>query len=219
MYIVTKYYCMDGFQGPRVIEPDTDEFISALAAGNNAQLMVAASASFAAAFSKTLALVSAARQTGGRVISILPDHNVVHSLIKALGHENATHVHFVVGDGQTVIVNEYREVADFVLIDCDLKSHERIVRALRCGRNPNGLTVVGFNAFGDGSWRSGGSRTSQLLPIGDGLLVTKITATAVTLDDGECNAGKRRSQWVVRVDKCTGEEHVFRVRTPKVVQV
>jgi hypothetical protein len=74
---------------------------------------------------------------------------------------------------------------------------------------------VGYNAFSKRSWRSGGSKT-QLLPIGGGLLVTRI-ATDAKIADG-CGCGKR-SHWVVKVDKCTGEEHVFRVRFPQGKQI
>ncbi|KAL0299411.1 UNVERIFIED_CONTAM: hypothetical protein Sradi_6600900 [Sesamum radiatum] len=52
---------------------------------------------------------------------------------------------------------------------------------------------------------------AHLLPIGDGLLVSRV---AVKAENGRCGggAGKIRSRWVVKVDKYTGEEHVFRVR-------
>ena len=59
-------------QGQKAKEPAVAEFISALAAGNTAQLMVVACAG--AADSTTLALVTAAHQTGGHVVCIVPSH-------------------------------------------------------------------------------------------------------------------------------------------------
>lgn len=78
-------------------EPDVSEFISALAAGNKAKLMVLACAG--AADSTTLALVAAAHQTGGRVICILREFDKLNPSIEFLQH-NAMHVEFVIGDAE-----------------------------------------------------------------------------------------------------------------------
>ncbi|XWS37708.1 hypothetical protein CRYUN_Cryun19dG0068100 [Craigia yunnanensis] len=126
---------------------------------------------------------------------------------KILGYD-ACHAEFVVCEAQNLLLSHYTE-ADFVLIDCNQENHEGILRAVRAGRKRNGALVVGYNAFSKGSWRSSGSKT-QLLPIGEGLLVTRIAAKA-KIDGGF----GRKSKWVVKVDKCTGEEHVFRVRFPQ----
>lgn len=193
-------------QGQRANEPDVVEFVSALAAGNNARLMVVACSG--AADYTTLALVAAAQQTGGRVVCIFRGKEEIHLSEKALGINNVRHIEFVIGEAQSLVLNYYKE-ADFVLIDCNLENHEGILKAVQMGQKQNGAVVVGTNAFCKGSWRSGGART-QLLPIGGGLLVTRIAAS------GGCGTNERRkSQWVVKVDKCTGEEHVFRVRFPQ----
>lgn len=194
-------------QGQKAKEPDVAEFISALAAGNNAQLMVVACAS--AANSTTLALVAAAHQTGGRVVCILRGHEELQLSKQVLGFD-ACHVEFVIGEAQILLLTHYSE-ADFVLIDCNLENHEGILGAVQAGKKQNGAIVVGFNAFSKGSWWSSGSKT-QLLPIGQGLLVTRIAANAKI---GSGCGYRKRSHWVVKVDKCTGEEHVFRVRFPQ----
>ncbi|MBA0559328.1 hypothetical protein Golob_016294 [Gossypium lobatum] len=196
----TKAYLKTLKMGQNGKEPNAAEFISALAAGNNAQLMVAACAD--AADYTTLALVAAAHQTGGRVICILPGTEQLRSSKQILGYD-ACRVEFVVGDARNLLLSRYTE-ADFVLIDCNLENHEGMVRAVPAGTKRNGAVVVGYNAFAKGSWWSGGSKT-QLLPIGEGLLVTRIKPNALV----------KRSQWIVKVDKCTGEEHVFRVRFPQ----
>ncbi|OIT26878.1 hypothetical protein A4A49_57320 [Nicotiana attenuata] len=99
--------------GKRATEPNGAEFISALAAGNNVQLMVVAYANVAD--STTLALVAAAQQTGGRVV-------------------------------------------------------------------------------------------------GEGLLLTRIGAKAKKVT---AQGMENRGHWIVKVDKCIGEEHVYRVKSPR----
>lgn len=145
--------------------------------------------------------------------------NLIQS--KRLLGVDSRHVQFVVGDAQNLLLTRYNE-AEFVLIDCNLDNHESVLDSVRAGRKRNGAVVVGYNAFSKGSWRcSRGSRT-QLLPIGEGLLMTRIAANAVE-SYSNVNGGKgdnnnrfgKRSQWVVKIDKCTGEEHVFRVRFPQ----
>ncbi|KAJ7975564.1 S-adenosyl-L-methionine-dependent methyltransferase [Quillaja saponaria] len=210
----TKAYLSTLKMGQKAKEPDVAEFISALAAGNNAQLMVVACAS--AADSTTLALVAAANQTGGHVICIVPGLEELHASQEFLGTDSVQ-VHFVIGEPQELLLTRYPE-SDFVLINCNLQNHEGILRAVEASRKRNGTVVVGYNAFCKGSCWSCGSRT-QLLPIGGGLLVTKFAANARIPINNGCGIIKR-SHWVVKVDKCTGEEHVFRVRFPqgKVIQ-
>ncbi|KAK7278357.1 hypothetical protein RJT34_23385 [Clitoria ternatea] len=212
----TRAYLSTLKMGHKGKEPDVAEFISALAAGNNAQLMVVACAT-AGNYSTTLALVAAAHQTGGKVICIVHDHDELNASKNALGVA-AYHVQFMVGEPQQLLLNQY-EAADFVLIDCNLENHDEILKAVQEGRKQNGTLVVGYNALScRGSCLSCGSKT-QLLPIGEGLLVTRFGINDTSPKHGS-RMGKFKSRWVVKVDKCTGEEHVFRVRFPqgKVIQ-
>ncbi|KAK7283707.1 hypothetical protein RIF29_13427 [Crotalaria pallida] len=214
----TKAYLSTLKMGQRAKEPAVAEFISALAAGNNAQLMVVACAGVAD--SNTLALVAAANQTGGHVVCIVRGDEE-HKASKAVLGKSASQVHFIFGEAQELLLNQYVAIADFVLIDCNLVNHQYILRAVQCGNKQNGTMVVGYNAFScrGSSWRASGSKT-QLLPIGEGLLVTRFGATASTSPKCGTGTGKIRSHWVRRVDKCTGEEHVYRIRFPqgKVIQ-
>ncbi|KAL5081107.1 hypothetical protein RYX36_009528 [Vicia faba] len=184
-------------------EPSVAEYISALAAGNNAQLMVVACA--AAADLTTFALIAAANQTNGNVICIVPDNEDLLASKYFLG-EYSNKVKFMIGkEAQELdVLNK----ADFVAIDCNLVSHEEIVKLVQigAGNKKRSVVVVGYNAFScKGSWRSCGSKT-QLLPIGEGLLVTRFGS-------GMCKSGP--SRWIVKFDKLTGEEHVYRVRLPQ----
>nr|AFK49289.1 unknown [Lotus japonicus] len=216
----TKAYLNTLKMGQKAKEPNVAEFISALAAGNNAQLMVVACAS--AADSNTLALVAAAHQTGGKVICIVSGHEELNASKIALGVASH-HVQFMVGEAQKLLLSDKFVAADFLVIDCNLENHEEILKAVQEGsREKNGTVVVGYNAFScRGSWLSScGSKTkTQLLPIGEGLLVTRFGVSDNSPKHGS-KMGKMKSRWVVKVDKCTGEEHVFRVRFPhgKVIQ-
>ncbi|OIW07879.1 hypothetical protein TanjilG_19980 [Lupinus angustifolius] len=211
----TKAYLSTLKMSQRAKEPAVAEFISALAAGNNAQLMVVACDSVAD--STTLALVAAANQTGGHVVCIVPGNEELKASKNVLGLFSCQ-VHFIVGDAKDLLLNQY-EAADFVLIDCNLVNHQEIFRVVQGGKQ-NSTMVVGYNAFRcRGSWRSCGSKT-QLLPIGEGLLVTRFGAKPTTCSKYGPEIKKNRSHWVKRVDQCTGEEHVYKIRFPqgKVIQ-
>ncbi|PIA50020.1 hypothetical protein AQUCO_01300627v1 [Aquilegia coerulea] len=145
----TKAYLRTLKMGKRNKQPDVAEFVSALAAGNSAQLMVDVCSGIAGA--TTLALVAAAQQTGGRVVCILQGFDELCLSEEALGPD-ANHVQL---------------------------SLERCIS----------LTTNIRADFG--------------------LLVTRIPAT----NKVEVVAAKR-SRWVVRIDQCTGEEHVFMIRSP-----
>ncbi|RWR87542.1 Protein of unknown function DUF1442 [Cinnamomum micranthum f. kanehirae] len=189
--------------GKKVMEPDMTEFISALAAGSSAQLMVEACGGIAGA--TTLALVAAAHQTGGRVVCILQGLDELESSKQAIGKE-VNYVEFIIGDAQMLLLNDYMG-ADFVLIDCNMVEHQKVFAAAQMGANSHGAMIMGYNAFHKGACWSG-SRT-DLLPIGDGLQVMRIQGC------GKASSPRtRKSRWVVRVDQCTGEEHVFRITSP-----
>lgn len=187
-------------QGKRGKEPDVAEFISAIAAGNNAQLMVIASASIAG--STTLALVAAAHQTGGRVIYILPDSKGLDASKNVVGHY-VNSIEFVIGDAKGLLLDDCKG-ADFVLIDCDIDDHNGVFLAALKGTKPNGALIVGYNAFHKGSWQS--EFNTHFLPIGEGLLVTRTRIASKKVDNGQ-----RKSHWIAKVNKWTGEEHVFRI--------
>ncbi|KAL5073186.1 hypothetical protein RYX36_012170 [Vicia faba] len=188
-------------------EPDIAEFISAIAAGNNAKLMVVASASVVG--SVMLALTAAAQQTLGRVVSISCDQNEMQESRKALGVDKKC-VEFVVGDAISLLLSAYKG-ADFVLVDCDMSNAREVFLAAFKGANKDGALVVGYNV------RHRALRWSQLratyLPIGEGLLVTKIDLN-MKKDNDMVGQRNKKSHWIVQVDTCTGEEHIFKVTSP-----
>lgn len=150
-----------------------------------------------AADSTAVALLAAAHQTGGRLVCILrgPDELTVSQA--TLG----SNVEFVVGDAMVLLQERYKG-SDFVAVDCNLGNSEEIISAvqLKGSRVHENTIVLGYNAFCTETWRNSPLRT-QLLPIGEGLLLTRVAKRP------------SKSNWIVKVDKCTGEEHVYRVRS------
>ncbi|KAL6007959.1 hypothetical protein ACLOJK_033464 [Asimina triloba] len=200
----TKAYLQTMKMGKRPKQPGVFEFISALAAGSNAQLMVEACSGVAG--STTLALATAAHQTGGRVVCVLRGADEAAASEEVVG-TMAKHIEFVVGDAPTLLLSDLAG-ADFVLVDCNMVEHEEILRSVQASRaNSRGAVVVGYNAFCSGSWWSG--LQTHLLPFGNGLQVMRIKKGGA--EDKGCDGCSRKSRWVIRVDQCTGEEHVFRV--------
>ncbi|KAK6132182.1 hypothetical protein DH2020_034065 [Rehmannia glutinosa] len=143
----TNAYLRTMRMGKNAKEPNGAEFISALAAGNNARFTVVACGG--ASDSTTLALATAAQQTGGRA--------------------NANNVEFVIGDAKDLLLNIYKD-SDFVAIDCNLENHEAIISALQekakhNQNNNNNTIVLGYNAFCKESWRNSALKT-QLCRLG-----------------------------------------------------
>ncbi|CAL5185036.1 unnamed protein product [Lathyrus oleraceus] len=209
----TKAYLNTLKMDLKIKEPSIAEFISALAAGNNAQLMVVACA--AAADLTTFALIAAANETNGNVICIVPNNEDLLASKYFLG-AYSNKVKFIIG--KEVQEFDVLNKADFVVIDCNLVNHEEIVELVQIGdgNKQKGVSVIGYNAFSyKGSWRSCISKT-QLLPIGEGLFLTRFGENnAITPKFGSGLRKSARSRWIVKVDKCTGEENVYRIRIPQ----
>ncbi|KAK4738635.1 hypothetical protein R3W88_002332 [Solanum pinnatisectum] len=187
--------------GERGKAPDVTEFISAMAGGNNSQLMVMACTGHPG--SVLLGLVAAAHQTGGRVVCILRSEEEMH----AIKGDYAKFVEFVIGDDVKTLLASNYEGADFVLIDCKLEDFQQVFEAAQQGVSVKSAFIVGYNALHEGPKLSFDHK-GYFLPIGEGLLVSKIRVS-----QGKNIGGGRRSHWVVEVDECTGEEHLYRVST------
>ncbi|CAA7035086.1 unnamed protein product [Microthlaspi erraticum] len=224
----TKAYLSTLKMDHRSKEPNVAEFISALAAGNNAKKIAVACAGAANA-DILVALIAAANQTRGRVVCVLRGIEELIISKKMLEPSEIHQIQFVVGESNdNALINDHFGEADFVLVDCNLDNHQEIVTKIvnhheENARNVCGsgvAVVVGYNAFSRGSWRFSDGRKTQFLPIGEGLLVTRVNDNGnynqkMMMMMNKNNHHAKKSHWVVRVDKCTGEEHVFRVRVPR----
>ncbi|MQM07536.1 hypothetical protein Taro_040373 [Colocasia esculenta] len=197
------------------IEPEMNEFISALAAGMSAQLIVEVSTE---ASKSTIALAAAARQTGGRLVCILPEPDTLEESKEAIEESGLLDmVEFMVGDPYKLLP-KYENI-DFSLVDCKMESNKGLLSVLDV--NPNRAVVVANHLEGcwEGLYREvkahkgkrGEVRTMKH-PIGNRLEVTVI---------GEGDGFRRviptnkqrpsKSRWVMKVDEESGEEHIFRV--------
>jgi len=158
----------------RNLEPASAEFICALAAGCGARSLLEIGGSSGLS---TIALAAAARQTGGRLVSIEIERRrqqESRERIAMLGL--ADHVEFVLADAATTL-GRYQDL-EFVLIDCEKDDYARFLGMLRL---KPGAVVVADNILSHGLWdyvrhvRGRPGVESLTLPIGKGLEVSRFT--------------------------------------------
>ena len=157
----------------RNLEPDSAEFIHALAAGCGARSLLEIGGSSGLS---TIALAAAARSTSGRLTSIEIEptrQQEARTTLRAL--HTADYVEFVLGDAR----DHLRKVGpfDFVLIDCEKDDYAPFFDMLRL--QPGGV-VVADNILSHNLWgyvrhvRSKSAVASVTLPIGKGLEVSRV---------------------------------------------
>ena len=122
----------------RNLEPPSAEFICALAAGIRARRLLEVGGSSGLS---TIALAAAARETGGRLVSIEVEparQALARQRLAGLGLSDR--VDFVLGDAGHVLT-QY-DGLEFVLIDCEKEDYERFLSLLSLAR---GAVVVADN--------------------------------------------------------------------------
>ncbi len=156
----------------RNLEPASAEFICALAAGCAARRLLEIGGSSGLS---TIALAAAARETGGRLVSIEIERTrqeQARQRLKDLGL--ADHVDFVLADAGQVLGQHAG--LEFVLIDCEKDDYERFLAMLRLSP---GAIVVADNILSHDLWhyvdavRAYPGVESVTLPIGKGLEVSR----------------------------------------------
>ena len=156
----------------RNLEPDSAEFICALAAGCHARRLAEIGGSSGIS---TIALAEAARRSGGSLTSveIEPSRQLeAKNTIASLGLSNW--VEFVLGDAADIIP-EWHEL-DFVLLDCEKEDYINFFQMLNLAP---GAVVVADNILSHGLFdyvahvRMRSNVESITLPIGKGLEVTR----------------------------------------------
>ncbi|KAG5231468.1 hypothetical protein IMY05_014G0076200 [Salix suchowensis] len=169
-------------------EPGSNEFISALAAGMKAKLIVEVANGVSPS---TVALAAAARQTGGRLVCILPEPVPAESkkVIKDSGLKDI--VDFKTGDPSKLLPN-YEKV-DFSLVDCKNDEYTRLLKLIDV--NPRRSVVVANNLVGEKKGLGGHVSKSSSPPKIKENTMKKIIS----------------SNWIVKVDEKSGEEHIYRV--------
>ena len=160
-------------QRRRNLEPDSAEFISALAAGAHAKRLLEIGGSSGIS---TIALAAAARVTGGRLVSIEIEPARQAESKETLGDLGLDgHVDYVLGDAGTVL--DRYEGLEFVLIDCEKEDYTRFFDQLKLAP---GAIVVADNIVSHDLWeyvrhvRRVPFIESVTLPIGKGLEVSRL---------------------------------------------
>lgn len=194
-------------------ELGSNEFVSALAAGMKAKLIVEVTSSPAS--SSTIALAAAARQTGGKVVCILPEP-VLDESKKAINNSGLNdQVEFKTED-PSKLLPRYKNI-DFSLVDCKDESYAMLLNLIDV--NPVRSVVVANNLVGDRKGLEGIRRKDEKLAvrsvkhsIGKGMEVTMISKNDETDHKRHHHARKRnKSKWVAKFDEKSGEEHIFRL--------
>jgi predicted O-methyltransferase YrrM len=159
----------------RNLEPDSAELITALASGSHATRLLEIGGSSGIS---TIALAAAARQTGGRLVSLEIEPARQAESKRTLGDLGlAEHVDYVLADAGTVL-HQY-DGLQFVLIDCEKEDYIRFFDLLRLAP---GAIVVADNILSHDLWeyvqhvRRVPGLESVTLPIGKGLEVSHLPA-------------------------------------------
>ena len=159
----------------RNLEPASAEFLCALAAGSGAKRLLEIGGSSGLS---TIALAAAARQTGGRLVSIeIEPARPAQAKERLAGLGLAAYVDFVLADAGEVL-GRY-EALELVLVDCEKEDYERFVARLRLAP---GAVVVADNILSHAmgryveAVRSYPGVESVTLSIGKGLELSRFTA-------------------------------------------
>ncbi|KAK7285787.1 hypothetical protein RJT34_20568 [Clitoria ternatea] len=201
----------------RVQEPGSNEFVSALAAGMKAKLIVEVTS---CASPSTIALAAAARQTGGKLVCILPEPvlNESKQVISNSGLKDL--VEFRTEDPSNVL--PYYENVDFSLVDCKDENYARLLNLLDVNPTRSVVVANNFDSDAKGLIRGcvrrkdeKGAVGSLEYPIGKGMEVTMLCKNDETekrlVVRGQRSRKRNKSKWVVKYDEESGEEHIFRV--------
>ena len=163
----------------RNLEPDSAEFICALAAGARATSLLEIGGSSGIS---TIALAAAARQTAGRLVSIEVEPARQAESKRTLADLGlADRVDYVLADAGTVL--DRYDGLQFVLIDCEKEDYVRFFDRLKLAP---GAIVVADNILSHDLWdyvrhvRAVAGIESVTLPIGKGLEVSRFAANART---------------------------------------
>ncbi|XP_039122861.1 uncharacterized protein LOC120259337 [Dioscorea cayenensis subsp. rotundata] len=160
-YMHTLQLCKEDDNSSVVLEPKSMEFISALAAGNQAQLM--ADISSVPISPSTLALAVAAKQTGGLLLCIRPSLQTLQQTKTHLQNLHLSHVVDLKLGNPCEVLKQYHNI-DFVVINNDHHHNQGcalslLLLGLELSMNPNGPSVV--VVMNNGGRRSPSSSSSS----------------------------------------------------------
>ncbi|XP_059311146.1 uncharacterized protein LOC132062631 [Lycium ferocissimum] len=197
------------------------EFLSAIAAGYNAKLIVEVRKkheSGNANIPTSTGLAIAAKHTHGRHICIVPDEasrvEYVSAMHKLLADVSLPEV--VVGEVEEVMRKKLNRV-DFLIVDGGKKDFARALSSVKlsqhgatlaCKSESKRNNISGSSRF---SWKGVLDAKVRVLraitlPFGNGLEIAYIASSNY---DGNLKSRKIPKRWISHVDQDSGEQHVF----------
>ncbi|KAL3647270.1 hypothetical protein CASFOL_008238 [Castilleja foliolosa] len=191
-------------------ESGVAEFVSALAAGWNAQLVVETWCQ-GGPTATSFGLVVATSHTEGKHICVVPDEDSKFAYIDSMRKygQVVTDDDIVVGPPEKAMAG--LEGIDFLVVDCRRNDFARMLSVAKLGQRGAVLICknASWRAASDFRWRrvlGGRSRVvrSVFLPVGKGLDIAHVGAGCGSIDS------KGPSRWFKHVDQDSGEEFVIR---------
>lgn len=190
------------------------ELLAAMAAGWNAKFIVE-TWSDGGPIATSVGLAIAAGHTGGRHLCVVADERSRSKYVEAMREAGiAAAPEVEVGEAAEAVAKA--EGVDFVVVDCRRKDFARVLRVARTSER--GAVLVCKNAWERSvegfRWQrvlQRGTRVvkSVFLPVGRGLEIAHIGSPSPG-GGGSSNSTANGGRWIKRLDKRSGEEHVFR---------
>ncbi|XP_023767505.1 uncharacterized protein LOC111916100 [Lactuca sativa] len=191
-------------------ESDDAEMISAMAGGWNPRLIVEAWSS-GSEITTSIGLEIAARHSGARYVCILQNECSRSEYIAALKEHGSTVPELMVGESMEVM--ERLPEVEFMVVDGGRKDLSELFGVARLSHRGAVLLCRG----GRTGRRMGGFRwdlvvkkaclvRSVIIPVGQGLNIGYVKENL----EYKKSSSKNDSRWITRIDRKTGEEHVFR---------
>ncbi|XP_011034232.1 PREDICTED: uncharacterized protein LOC105132424 [Populus euphratica] len=191
------------------MESSVAEFLSAMAAGWNAKLIVE-SWSKGGPIATSIGLAVAARHTCGRHVCVVPDEGSRSEYVKTMHLAGMLETEVLVGEVEEVMAGLVG--VDFLVVDCKRRDFVRFLRLAKL--SPKGAVLACKNAFQKSAagfrWHGALARGTRvvktvLLPVGQGLDMAHIGSHG-----GSESSKGSPSRWIRHIDQKSGEEHVFR---------
>ncbi|XP_047163975.1 uncharacterized protein LOC124833517, partial [Vigna umbellata] len=190
----------------RVGNPESNELISALAAGMKAKLIVEVTSCVSL---YTIALAVAARQTAGRFLCFIPKSLLRQSKEAIMNSGLADQVEFRTED-PSKLLSLYHNI-DFFLVHCRDDNYTRLLNLVDVSMKRS-VIVVAKHVLCDKKglrWHIRGKHEQpevrSLSHLGNAMEVSRICMN----DDSDKK--RRKSLWIAKFDEESGEEHIYRV--------
>ncbi|WVZ17145.1 hypothetical protein V8G54_010127 [Vigna mungo] len=183
----------------RVGNPESNELISALAAGMKAKLIVEVSSCVSL---YTIALAVAARQSGGKLICVIPK-SVLHESKEAIMNSGVEEQVEFRTEEPSKLLSLYHDI-DFFLVHCKDDNYSRLLNLVDVSMKRS-VIVVAKHVLSHQKGLRWYIRGKHEKSEGNAMEVSRICMN----DDSDKK--RRKSSWIAKFDEESGEEHIYRV--------